>query len=146
MPLNDRKVHTIEPLRPSRIGLHLRELLVHKAAELIDPEMGDEELDARLVPIPLFSESRVHACDRLRNGEHLLFGHILIEDLGHMRNGAKSTADDDTESALLLPILLAHLGDKAQIVHHDAGAPVVGTSGVSDLELPTEVLNIPMSE
>src|SRR6185503_18618367 len=135
-------------LGPLRIRLEHRALRFDQTLELVQPQLSDEKLDARLVPVALLAVSRVDARDRLRDRQHLRRRQEIVQLLRDVRHGSEPAADDHAKAAHLASIDRTHGRDEAEVVHHRPAAAerVGGASGIRDLELSPEVLHVAMPE
>ena len=131
---------------PAGIFGQLLPLLAHQAAELLDAEFGDQELDPGPGPVALLSQAGEDPSDCLGGGQEFLFGQEFVVELGLVRHGAQTAAHVEGKAALLLPIHFAHDGQAAHVVHAGQSAGFVFTAGKGDLEFAPEVLAVRMTE
>ncbi len=123
-----------------------RALLVDEPAELVDAELGDEELDAGAIAVRLLSQAPEDPGDRLDGGQELFDRVVLVEQLRLVRRGAQPAADVEIEGALLDPVDRGGAGDGAEVVHHHQAAGLAGAAREGGLELAPEVLAVGVAE
>ncbi len=110
---------------------HLLPLLVDLLGELLDAELVDQDLDARLVDVVAAAVLVVDAQDRLDIAQDVAAGHERLDGLGDERRAAEAAADQHLEAGLAVGILVQA---QADVVDLDRGAVVLG-GGDRDLEL-----------
>ena len=65
------------------------------------------------------------ARDRLRDRQHLRFGHELVKLLRHVGDGAQTSTHDDSEAALFHTVDRSEGCHEAQVVHHHTGTALL---------------------
>ena len=131
---------------PARVVVELGAFLPHQPLELLEAQLGDQELDARRGPVALLAQARVYPRDRLRDRQQLVRCQEVGEQLGLMRHRAEPAADVQLEAAPGLAVHLAGHRHGAQVVHPHQPAGLVAAAGEGDLELAPEVLHVGMAE
>ena len=100
-------------------------------AELVDAELIDEDLDARLVNVVAAAVKIVNAQDRLDVGEEMLLGEKGADLLSDIGRAAHAAADEHAKA--VLPVRPAH-DLEADVVEGD-GRAILGGTRDRDLEL-----------
>ena len=150
------RLRLLEVGGPARIVAELGALLPHQPLELLDPQLGNQELDACRGAVALLSEARVNPRDRLRDRQQFLGSQsakvaansraAFAVHLGLMRHRAEAAADVQLEAALRFAVHLAGHRHGAQVVHAHQSARLVAAAGEGHLELAPEVLHVGMAE
>ena len=111
------------------------ELFLDLGLELVDAQLVDQDLDARLVDVVAPAVLVIDAQDRFQIGREVLFRHPLADQLADEGGAAQAAADIEGEADLagLVP-----LGDHADVVGADRGAVAVGPHD-RDLELARQI-------
>ena len=120
--------------------------LLYQPPELVDPELGDQKLDAGASPIAFLTQPREHPRDSLQGREDLGLGHERIEQPGLVGHRAEAAPDVHLESALRAPAGLPGHRDRPEVMHVDETARMLPAPRERHLELAAEVLGIGMTE
>ena len=131
---------------PARIVGQPGALLQDQPPELVQPELGDQELDARPGAILLLAQPREHARDRLRQRQELFLRQEFVEQLGLVGHRAQPAPDVGDEPAAQLPVDGAGGRHQAQVVHRYQPARVLAAARERHLELAAEVLRVGMAQ
>ena len=121
-------------------------LLFHKAAELLDAELGHQELDAGAVAVAFFAQAGKNAGHRLHLRQDLIFCRELAKHLRLVGHSAQAATHEYFEAPLALAVHLTNLGQITEIVHHHQAAGFAFTAGKGRLELTAKILHIVVAE
>ncbi len=120
--------------------------LEHQLLEFLDAQILDQKLDARAAAIFLLAQTREHAGDRLRERQQFFRRNKCVEQLGLIRDGAKTTADGHFKAALFFSVLDARDGDHAHVMHAREPTGVLRAPAEGVLEFPPEILGVRMAQ
>ena len=120
-------------------------LFQHQFLEFLDPQILNQELDARAAAILLFAQARENAGDRLRQRQQFFRRNKRVEQLRLIRDGAEPAADGHFKAALLLSVFDLRDGDHAHVVHARESAGMLRAAAEGRLEFPSEILGVRMA-
>src|SRR4029079_14138876 len=100
----------------NRAAADLPPLFVDFLGELVDAELMDQDLDARLVDVVAAAVLVVDAHDRLAIAQDVTAVHELLDGLGNEGRAAETAADQHLEAEFALVVLVE---PKADVVDLD---------------------------
>src|SRR5580658_8696958 len=101
---------------PAGIRPQVGALLQYETLGLFDSQFLDHELEARARTILPLTQAGKDSADGLGDGEQLLLGEKLVEQLRGLRHGAQPAPDHELEPSLDLAAHLPRARDGAHVV------------------------------
>ena len=143
---SSKLLRVLHVLRPARVVRQVLALFQNQFLEFLDPQILNQELDARAAAIFLLAaraKTRAIAC---AERQQFLRRNEGVEQFRLVGNGAQAAADIHFKAALFLSVFDSRDGDHAQVVHVGQAAGVLRAAAERRLEFPAEILAVRMAQ